>query len=378
MSSTAINEPIASASAPGGLWTRLTNGRTNYDFVRNWKKWAALSGTLIVVGLLTLGLRGFNLGIDFRGGTVWELKRGDMNTAQATSAFRSVSKDAPVVQLLGNDKIRVKGLKTEESERTKVAEALAKKAGIKASEVNVTFVGPSWGRDVSRKALQALGVFFIVISAFISLRFQWKMAVAALAAVVHDVLITVGFYALSGFEVTPATVIAFLTILGFSLYDTIVVFDKVTENEKSFGATGKLAYSDVVNLSMNQVMMRSLNTSLVAILPVVSMLIVGVGIMGATAIRDFALALFIGLITGAYSSIFVASPLLALLKERETSWKTVRSRIGAAGAAAMTPEAAARARAGAGIDAVLGRSSMADSFRYEGGGPRGRKPSKKR
>lgn len=361
----------------GGLWSRLTEGRTNYEFVRNWKKWAAVSGLLIVVGLLTLGLRGFNLGIDFRGGTVWELKRGSMSTQGATAAFKTVSDENPVVQFLGTDKIRVKGLKTAEVERTNVSAALAKKAGIKVSEVNVTFVGPSWGKDVSRKAIQALVVFFLVIAAFISLRFEWKMAVAALAAVVHDVLITVGFYALSGFEVTPATVIAFLTILGFSLYDTIVVFDKVRENDKSFGATGKLAYTDVVNLSMNQVLMRSLNTSLVAVLPVISMLVVGVGIMGATAIRDFALALLIGLVTGAYSSIFVASPLLALLKEREQGWKAVRARIGSGGSSALTPEAAARARAGAGLDAVLG-TQPGQKVLYEGGGPRGRKPTKKR
>ena len=208
----------------------------------------------------------------------------------------------------------------------------------------MTFVGPSWGKDVSRKALLALFWFFVVIALYISVQFQWKMAIAALAAVVHDILVTVGVYAISGFEVSPATVIAFLTILGFSLYDTIVVFDKVAENEKNFGNNGRLSYSDVVNVSMNQVLMRSLNTSLVAILPVTSMLVLGVGVMGVTALRDFSLALLIGLLTGAYSSIFVASPLLAILKEREEKWIGIRRKLADVDGGIVSAKAGAAAR----------------------------------
>jgi preprotein translocase subunit SecF len=361
----------------GSLWNRLYEGRTNYEFVRTWKKWAIISGTLIIVGLLTLGLRGFNLGIEFKGGTQYEFKRNELSIADATKAFNSVSKEKPVVQFLGSDKILVKGLKSTDKERKEVQAALAKKAGVKAEEVNVTFVGPSWGKDVSRKALNALIIFFLVIATYISLRFEWKMAVAALTAVVHDILITVGFYALSGFEVSPATVIAFLTILGFSLYDTIVVFDKVNENAKTY-ASGRLSYTDVVNLSMNQVLMRSLNTSFVAILPIVSMLVLGVGVLGAVAIRDFALALLIGLLVGAYSSIFVASPMLAFLKEREASWAAVRSKIG--GGKALTPEAAARARNSVGFDGVVSdtKTKVGVGSVFQNGQPRGRKLGKKR
>ena len=369
------SETVSVVKDTGSLWNRLYEGRTNYEFVRNWKKWAILSGTLIVIGLLTLGLRGFNLGIEFKGGTLWELKRNEMTVRQATSVFNTVSNEKPIVQLLGADKISVKGLKSTEEERAKVSTALAKKAGVKVSEVNVTFVGPSWGKDVSRKALKALIIFFLVIAAYISLRFEWKMAAAALLAVVHDILITVGFYALSGFEVSPATVIAFLTILGFSLYDTIVVFDKVKENAKTF-ANGKLAYTDIVNLSMNQVLMRSLNTSFVAILPVVSMLVLGVGVLGAVAIRDFALALLIGLLIGAYSSIFVASPLLAILKEREAGWAAIRSKLG--GRIGLTPEDAARARSSVGIDAVVSETTGTALSGFPNGTPRGRKLGKKR
>jgi preprotein translocase subunit SecF len=185
----------------------------------------------------------------------------------------------------------------------------------------------------------------IAVVIYITFRFQGKMAIAALVALVHDILITAGVYALSGFQVSPATVIAFLTILGYSLYDTIVVFDKVEENEKGLGSSGRYTYSDVVNLSMNQVLMRSLNTSFVAIMPILSILVIGSLALGASALQDFGLALFIGLLTGAYSSIFIASPVLALLKEREPRYIQVRERLasrpGAAGP--LTPTTAAAA-----------------------------------
>jgi preprotein translocase subunit SecF len=211
-------------------------------------------------------------------------------------------------------------------------------------------VGPSFGRSVANKARTALIVFLVVISAYISLRFEWKMALAAMGAVVHDILVTVGVYSLSRFEVSPATVVAFLTILGYSLYDTIVVFDTVEENTKGLSASGRMSYAETVNLSMNQVLMRSLNTSLVAILPILSVLVIGAFVLGATTLKDFGLALLIGLLTGAYSSIFVASPILALLKEREPRYAAIRQRLATKGAAGSGPPltpAAAAAMAGA-------------------------------
>ena len=344
MSTTETQESSLSApSKPvGSLRTRLYSGQTNFEFVRRWKRWAVISLTVIGVGLIALipGVRGLKLGIDFKGGTAWELPAMNLTEAKA----RSIVGPDIRVQFLGKDKISVRGEKTEAAERDVIAQRLAKAAGVSRNEVSVTFVGPSWGKDVSRKALLALFWFFIVIALYISLQFQWKMAAAALAAVVHDILVTVGVYAISGFEVSPATVIAFLTILGFSLYDTIVVFDKVAENEKAFGNNGRLSYTDVVNVSMNQVLMRSLNTSFVAILPVLSMLILGVGIMGVEALRDFSLALLIGLLTGAYSSIFVASPLLAMLKEREEKWIGIRRKLGNRDSGLISAEAGAAAR----------------------------------
>jgi preprotein translocase subunit SecF len=176
------------------------------------------------------------------------------------------------------------------------------------------------------KAVNALLVFFLVVSIFISLRFEWRMAVSAITAMVHDVAISVGLYSVFGFEVTPATVVAFLTILGFSLYDTIVVFDKVHDNTSRFSGS-KVSYGDVVNVSMNQVLMRSLNTSLAAVLPVLSLLVLGSGVFGAVALREFALALLVGLATGAYSSIYIATPLLGLLKERSAQYVSGRGQL---------------------------------------------------
>jgi preprotein translocase subunit SecF len=200
---------------------------------------------------------------------------------------------------------------------------------------------------VSRKALRALILFFLAIAAYLSLRFEYKMAIAAIVAVVHDILITVGAYAVTGFPVTPATVIAFLTILGFSLYDTVVVFDKVDENVAGIGSTGRETYSGVVNRSMNEVLMRSLNTTITAVLPVLSLLVVGAYLFEAVTLKDFALALFIGLATGAYSSIFVATPFLAVLKEREPRYTALRQKL-AGRAATVAAPAYATATAGGG------------------------------
>ena len=225
-------------------------------------------------------------------------------------------------------------------------QALAENAQVDIGDVSFTSIGPTWGDEITRKALRALVFFFIAITLYITIRFEWRMALAALAAVVHDVLISVGVYSIFGFEVSPATVIAFLTILGFSLYDTIVVFDKVHENSRRILATGRATYGDVVNLSMNQVMARSLNTSICAVLPVLSLLIVGSIFMGATALQGFSLALLVGLITGAYSSIFIATPILAVLKEREPRYRALKERYGSTTILSTLPAATAVATVG--------------------------------
>ncbi|HET7722930.1 MAG TPA: protein translocase subunit SecF [Acidimicrobiales bacterium] len=327
---------------------RLYNGETTFDFVGRRRVWFIFSAIVVFAGLLSLGTQGLNLGIDFEGGTSWEVPAPGVSVAEARDAVRPFGLGDATIQTIGDDRIRVASDNESPEDQEKISRALAELAGADISQVSVNDVGPSWGQAVTNKARNALVVFFILISIYISLRFEWKMAVAALAAVVHDIFVTVGVYSLSRFEVTPATVVAFLTILGYSLYDTIVVFDKVEENTKGLAASGRFTYSDTVNLSMNQVLMRSLNTSIVAVMPIVSILVIGAGVLGATTLNDFGLALLIGLLTGAYSSIYIAAPILAMLKEREPRYAGIRQRLTAKGGAGLLTPAAAAALAGGG------------------------------
>jgi len=338
-------------SAPpvkASLRHRLYHGETAINFVGRKNIWFLVSGLVILLGVISLLAQGLNYGIDFKGGTSWELNAPGVSVAAARDAVRPLGLSQATIQTISGSRIRVASGAQSPEDQTKITQRLADLAKVDPAQVSVNDVGPSWGKAVTKKARNALIVFFILISIYISLRFEWKMAAAALVAVVHDILVTVGVYSISRFEVTPATVVAFLTILGYSLYDTIVVFDKVEENTKGLSALGRLTYSDTVNLSMNQVLMRSINTSIVAIMPIVSILVIGAGILGATTLNDFGLALLVGLLTGAYSSIFVASPVLAMLKEREPRYVSVRERITAKGGTGLLTPAAAAAMAGGG------------------------------
>jgi preprotein translocase subunit SecF len=311
-----------------GRWERLYNGETTINFVgRRW--WGfGLSIAAVVVTVLSLLFQGLNLGIDFEGGVAWEAPRVaglDIDSSREVLESNKIPSDNAKIQILGSgdgERLRIQVGNQESAVITAVTSDLADLAKVDDSEVSVSSVSSSWGRSITEKAIRALIVFFILVSAFISWRFEWKMAISAIAAVVHDVIISVGAYSLLGFEVTPATVIAFLTILGFSLYDTIVVFDKVQDNSVRFSGS-RVSFGDIVNISMNQVLMRSLNTSIAAVLPVLSLLVLGSGVFGAVALQEFALALFVGLLTGAYSSIFVATPLLAIMKQREPKYRTL-------------------------------------------------------
>ena len=345
---------MSDESSGAGIFHRLYHGETSFDFVGRTKQWLIVSGVVIGIGLLSLFvLRGLNFGIDFRGGTAWEVPTESPSVDAARDALRPLGLADAKIQVLGTNILRVQadpegGTAAERKERqVEVSEALAEAEDIDADLVSVNEVGPSWGSEITAKARNALLAFLVVISIYISFRFEPKMALASLAALFHDILVTVGVYSLSGFEVTPATVVAFLTILGYSLYDTIVVFDKVEENTRGLAASGRMTYSDMVNLSMNQVLMRSLNTSLVAIMPIFSILFVGAFLLGATTLQDFGLALLIGLLTGAYSSIYIASPILALLKEREPRYAAIRERLKVRGLSGpLTPAAAAAAGSG--------------------------------
>jgi len=369
-------------------FTRLYRGETSFDFMGRKRWWFTLSAVIIVAGVLSVGIRGLNFGIDFKGGTSWEVT--PINGATVTQVQNAVTRaglTTPTVEILGGRTVQVQAdlngtsASQEAATSARVEAAMAAVTHTRPSDVSITTVGPSWGGTVTSKAIEALVVFFILIGIYISIRFEWKMAVAAILAVLHDILVTVGVYSLVGFQVTPDTVIAVLTILGYSLYDTVVVFDRVRENARGVGASGRMTYSDMVNLSMNQTLARSLNTSLVAILPVFAILVVGAEILGATTLQDFGLALLVGLISGAYSSIFIASPALALLKEREPRYATIRQRLAtradrlgalspAAAAAMASASAAAGARpstAPAAGDAQGGRAGSAGGRSGRGG-----------
>jgi preprotein translocase subunit SecF len=312
------------------IWQRLYHGETNYDFVGGFRRWVILSLIVIAIGLVSLLTRGFNLGIDFEGGVVWELDQNDASVTDAQEALEAEGVDGVTVQTLtseGQTRLRVESEALELETADVVTERLAELTGTDVDDVSFTSVGPSWGDEISKKALRALIIFLITLTIYITFRFELKMAIPTLVALVHDILVTMGVYSLLGFEVTPATVVSLLTILGFSIYDGIVVFDKVDENTSLVGSTHGLTYSGMVNLSLNQVLMRSLNTSITALLPVASLLVVGSWIMGATTLEEFAIALLIGLFAGAYSSIFIASPMLAVLKEREPRNREIRNKL---------------------------------------------------
>jgi preprotein translocase subunit SecF len=387
----------------------LYHERTNYQFIKHSKRWAILSGVLLLVSIAALFTRGLNFGIEFEGGTSWQVRLAEGKTAEigevrdvlrplgfadakvsllSGSSGRSINVQEQVVsdpveiirdalatyggvtpadvssqvadagggtfafvakkgfepsedgvnRALARTELRgqtveidgrnvtVTATELPVSPTEKVAAALAEYAGSSKEDVSISTVGPSWGREVSEKAIRALIYFFALLALYLSFRFEMKMAVASILAVMHDIIFTVGFYAVFQFPITPATVTAFLTILGFSLYDTVVVFDKVRENQRTLTATGRTTYGEMVNRSLNQVLMRSLSTSLVALLPVMALLVVGSGVFGAKSLEDFALALAAGLFIGSYSSLFIAAPILAWWKEREPQYKALRER----------------------------------------------------
>ena len=328
----------AVADAPAqkrNVWSRLYHGETEFDFIGRWKLWFAISGVIILLGLGALAFRGLNLGIDFTGGNVWQVPSNGHSVKDVQDALGSLGITDTKIQTVGSSDLRVQTPAFEGSQAAqnkREQQVVAKLAEISGrSEARVqqdqNTVGPTWGHEISQKAVRALIIFLIAITIYITLRFELKMAIATLAALIHDLLFVIGAYALLQLPVTPATVIAILTILGFSIYDGIVVFDRVDENTRLLSAGARLTYTEMTNLSLNQVLMRSLNTQITALLPIISVLIVGSWVLGATTLQEFGLALFLGQLSGAYSSIFIASPSLALLKEREPRYQALRKRL---------------------------------------------------
>jgi preprotein translocase subunit SecF len=323
------------------LASRLYHGETSFDIVGRRRLWFTISGVLVLVSLISLIVPGLNFGIDFKGGAVFRVQpERPVTEAQVR---RAVGSAAEVVQVTENEPVQVI-VQTEELAQPEVARIrteLAELAGVERNQVSTENIGSKWGSTVSRKAVIALLVFLVVVTIYVSLRMEFKMAVAALVALLHDLIITAGIFALARFEVTPATVIALLTILGYSLYDTVVVFDKVRENTGALTAMSRTTYSQATNLAVNQTMMRSLNTSLASLLPILGLLLVGSYLLGAETLKDLALALFVGVAAGAYSSIFIAPPIVAMWKEKEPRYAQLRARVerlAAQGPGAERPE----------------------------------------
>ncbi len=368
-----------------GPIARLYRGETRFDFVGKRKIWFSISTAIIVAGIVSIILRGgLNLGIEFKGGTEWTIAAPGVTQTEAVDAMKGTGLIDPTVQLLGTGSKQTLNVQSDinklsQAQQDAVSKNVQKsllaltaahappapptttttakptttttaKAGAAGAtttsapattttlpagaipksvtdKISITTVGPTWGSSITNKAIEALIIFFIVVAIYISIRFEPKMALAAFIAMIHDVLIAIGIYSIFGFQVTPDTVVAILTILGYSLYDTVVVFDRVRDNTKGIGSSGRLTYPQLINLSMNQTLARSINTSMVAIIPVLAILVIGAQVLGATTLQSYGLALFVGLLSGAYSSIFIAAPVLSMMKEREERWVAIAKRL---------------------------------------------------
>jgi preprotein translocase subunit SecF len=332
----------------GSLGGRLYRGEVSYDFVGRKRRWYAISGAILLISIVALFARGLDFSVDFKGGAVFQFAAPSASQSQVEATVSHAGVNGAVVQQLtgklGNRSWQVQTNALTSQETFTVENALTNQLG--AKDMSTSFVGASWGGQITTKAIQALIAFLIVIVLYLSIAFEWKMAVAAFVALIHDLVIATGVYALTGLQVSPATVIGLLTILGYSLYDTVVVFDKVRENTAGLLGGARSTYSQAANLALNQTLVRSINTSIIALLPVAAILFVGGGLLGAGELKDLALVLFVGMLSGTYSSIFIATPVLADLKEREPQYKALAKRVSVrASGGRAAKRAAAKAQA---------------------------------
>jgi preprotein translocase subunit SecF len=315
-------------SALGNIGGRLYRGEVSFDFVGKQKLWYRISGAILAISVIALIVFHLNFSIDFKGGSVYQFKAPAATNAQVTNTVVAAGTGSTInVQKEGGTSWTVQTPVLNTKTQFAVQNAIAARFHLSPNQVSLKSIGASWGSQISQKAVEALIAFLIVIVLYLSIAFEWRMATAALVALAHDIVITIGVYALARFEVSPATVIGLLTILGYSLYDTVVVFDKVRENTAGLLATRRTTYSEAANLALNQTLVRSINTSLIALLPVVSILAVSVFLLGNGELKDLSLVLFVGMLSGTYSSICIATPVLADLKEREPAYKQLRKQI---------------------------------------------------
>jgi preprotein translocase subunit SecF len=335
----------------GQIGGKLYRGEVSINFVGRQRLWYAISGAILVISIVALLVRGLDFSVDFKGGAVFTFPTSSTTSlSQVQTAVDDGGVSGAIVQQVHGQtngwQVQTKALTGPQT--VALENTLSSKLGVNTNNITVTTVGPSWGSQISGKALEALIAFLVVIVIYLSIAFEWKMAIAAFVALVHDLVIATGVYALAGFQVSPATVIGLLTILGYSLYDTVVVFDKVRENTAGLLGGARSTYSQAANLALNQTLVRSINTSLIALLPVAAILIVSTTLLGANnELEELALVLFVGMLSGTYSSIFIATPVLADLKEREPQYQALAKRVAVrASGGRATRRAAAKAPSG--------------------------------
>jgi preprotein translocase subunit SecF len=343
----------------GDIPSRLYRGDVSVNFVGRQRMWYAISGLILLVSVVALLTRGLNFSEDFTGGSNFQFPSSAATSQTAiqrvvTTAGGGASTVQQVSGRLNGSAWTVQTKSLSPTTLQTVTSALEKAFGIHPNDMTVSFVGATWGGQITSRAVEALIIFLVVIVIYLSIAFEWRMAVAAFVALIHDIVITTGVYALAGFQVAPETVIGLLTILGYSLYDTVVVFDKVRENTAGLLTSQRSTYSQAANLALNQTLIRSINTSLTALLPVASILFIGGALLSAGTLNDLSLVLFVGMLSGTYSSIFIATPVLADLKEREPQYKDLAAKIArrAAGGRAAQRASAATVAAGAGASAA--------------------------
>ncbi|MFE7619348.1 protein translocase subunit SecF [Streptomyces sp. NPDC057496] len=318
----------------GTIGARLYRGEVGYDFIGKRKIWYGVSILITITAIVGLVVSGLNMGIEFKGGAVFTTPKTSATVSEAEDLATEASGHQAIVQKLGNGGLRIQITEVDTAKSDQIKEQLSKDLDVPAEKIAADLVGPSWGEQIANKAWTGLGIFMVLVVIYLAIAFEWRMAVAALVALIHDITITVGIYALVGFEVTPGTVIGLLTILGYSLYDTVVVFDSLKESTVGITKQTRWTYSEIANRSINGTLVRSINTTVVALLPVAGLLFIGGGVLGAGMLNDISLSLFVGLAAGAYSSIFIATPLVADLKERDPQMKALKKRILAKRAAA--------------------------------------------
>ena len=374
----------------GQFGGRLYRGEVSFDFVGRRRLWYAISAFILVVSILAVVIRGLSFSVDFKGGAIFTFPSSSTSVSQVQDAVESGGISGAIVQQTHGEKngwqIQTKSLTG--AQTVALEKTMSSKLGVNSDDISVTTVGPSWGSQISGKALEALIAFMIVIVIYLSIAFELRMAIAAFIALVHDLVIATGIYALAGFQVSPATVIGLLTILGYSLYDTVVVFDKVRENTAGLLGGARTTYSQAANLALNQTLVRSINTSIIALLPVAGILVVATSLLGANnELEELALVLFVGMLSGTYSSIFIATPVLADLKERQPQYQALAKRVAvrasggrAARRTAAKAEVAGRTRSGAAVSdlpsAQIGEEEQDDvGFADEVDGHEGAEPS---